>query len=135
MADRVIASETVSRLLQIDRGVPSRVVFAIPAHAHPRRRAPEPAQRLERVLHLALGADDADLRLHHVLQLALQRVRVVAALADLERPQRRAGRRLRIGEVDRRPTVLLRELRRVLAGTLAETSRSDSEFHRGGSRR
>ncbi len=64
---------------QVERGVPARVVGAAAIRPRLRRALLEDLELLQRLLQLALGADDADQVLHDVLQLGLDRVRVLAA--------------------------------------------------------
>src|SRR5262249_38729726 len=86
-----------------------------------RRPALEHVELLQRLLHLAFGADDPYEALHHFLQRALNRVRILAArLPVLERRQRRRARVPDLRRVDRAARVLADELRSLLTGALAE---------------
>ena len=100
-AARATHSQTSSMLRQVDRQVPARVVLAVPLDATLRARPCSSAISLQRLLHLALGADDAD-------QVVASSPAGRAAPCTgsrrprVERRQRRAGRRVDRPRVDRR---------------------------------
>ena len=72
-----------------------------------RSRALSAVELVQRLLHLVLGADDADVALHHLLQRHLDRERVLAAARGrLERLQRVVHRTLHLAVVDADARVL-----------------------------
>ena len=89
----------------------------IPAFA---ARARSAVDLLERLLHFAFDAHDADQVLHHVLQFVLHGERILARRAALERSQRRFGGRIHLALIELPCPVFLGEFRGVLAGALAE---------------
>src|SRR6266849_2382195 len=63
---------------EIERGVPAWVVRPPAVHSRLSRTVLEDFELLERGLHVGLVATDADEALHALLQLGLDRVRVLA---------------------------------------------------------
>ena len=116
-----MASDTVRRLWRSIAVCQPLLYSRLPvdAGARPRARA-GPCSFSWRLAHLGFLADDADQVLHHVLQVVLDGVGVLAGRAALERRQRPRGGRVDLRLVDRRRAVLLGERRGVLAGALAE---------------
>ena len=87
-------------------------------------RSLKPLELLQRLLHFAFAAHDADQFLHHVLQLVLDLVRAFGAAAWLRRAQTGRAPRLAASSICASLTVhgriFLRELRGVFAGAFAE---------------
>jgi hypothetical protein len=78
------------QIVQVDRRVPAVVVLAIAVDAAASAaRAPSAVERAPRASRIP--ADDADQVLHHVLQIALHGVGILAGAAALERRQRLAS--------------------------------------------
>ena len=67
--------------VQVERQVPARVELAAAAHADAPEALLEHGDLLQRLPQLALGADDADERLHALLQIGVDGVRVLVARA------------------------------------------------------
>src|SRR3954452_12146022 len=65
---------------QVDRQVPAGVVAAVARHVQVLRTLLELLDLAERLLQLLTGADDADQVVHRLLELLLDRVRVLGAL-------------------------------------------------------
>jgi hypothetical protein len=72
------------QVVQIERGVPARVVLAMPADADPARSITQRPEALERAPHLGLVPHDADQVLHHLLQRVLHLVRALGLAAARE---------------------------------------------------
>ena len=88
-----------------------------------------PAKPGQRLLHLALVADDADEVLHHALQVLLNLERVLGGVAALERLERPLRRRPRPA-ARRRSTApfCFAKIAACSPARLPKTSRSDSEL-------
>ena len=115
---------------KIHRRVPAVVVLAVVRRCRP---APPASRRLrdhvERLLHFALGAHDADQVLHGLLQLVLDLIRILAGRAALEGLQRRSLRQLSIcaSSIAAAPFCLANSAANWPA-RFPNTSRSDSEL-------
>ena len=72
------------QILQIQGRMPAGVVLAVPRRSGHMRALAQPVDRFERLQHLVFMAHDADFRLHHHLQLVLNRKRILALAAPLE---------------------------------------------------
>src|SRR5215217_7054392 len=83
--DRLRHGQQVAKVLS---GVPAGVVFTMADDAGAGGAAVQLLQPDERLLHLALVADDADQVLHHRLQVLLDLERVLRGIAALERLER-----------------------------------------------
>ena len=66
------------QILQVERGVPAGVELTMSDNASAIRALPQLLQVLQRSLHFAFVAHDADLVLHHLLQVFLHSVRIFA---------------------------------------------------------
>ena len=109
------------QVAEVDRGVPAVVVFAVAADPGAPRARPQALEPVERLAHLRLAAHDADQVLHHVLQVVLDRVRVLAGWRrDRTAPAPRRVAASTCCWSMRRRLMARRELRGVLAGALAE---------------
>ena len=84
-------SEIASRLSKIQRRVPARVVLAIPGDTGARRPSLQLGNLRQRLLHFVFNAHDAHQLLHHILQVALHRERILAGRAAFERLERFLG--------------------------------------------
>ena len=73
------AGDGKAALKQVERGMPPRVVFPIAAHTNAARPLAQVADALERARHLVFPPDDSHEVLHHLLQLALNPVRILRA--------------------------------------------------------
>src|SRR5439155_21860179 len=102
------------------RRMPSGVVLAVAADADGARARAQRTKPIERSPHLGLVSHDPDELLHHLLQRVLHLKRSFAAGAALERLDRMAGRFVDLPDIDGSGLVRPRELRRELAGALAE---------------
>ena len=116
---------------QVQREVPAGVELPVPLDPGPPGPYPQVGQLLQRLLHLALAADDADQVVHRLLEFLVEGVRVLrrasvvrARLRALrgEGPQRLRGRRVDLDVVHRRagPGEPRRVLGRVQPGPAAE---------------
>src|SRR5262249_1934743 len=110
----------VEEVPEIERRVPGGVVIAIADRPRARRARPQRADALERLAQLRIGAHDADVLLHQLLEVALHGVRDLAAVALVEGRQCLAPGALERGVVDPGPATASRVRRRVVAGALAE---------------
>ena len=116
-----MASDTVSRLCRSIAVCQPLLYSRLPVMPALSARAREALQPLERLAHLRFLADDADEVLHHVLQIVLDGVRVLArSRRDRTAPAPWRPPRSTCASSMRRRAVLLRERRGVLAGALAE---------------
>ena len=107
------------QIVQIERGVPAGIVFAIAADAHFAGALFQLRDPFQRALQLILAADDAHQILHQVLQIVLHLIR--AFPLPLEGLERLAAPLHPPARWSMLPgSVIFRELRRKLARALAE---------------
>ena len=130
------ALRDAEHVVQVDREVPTGVVLAVPLNGEPARALAQLADCLEGPLHLLRVPDDADELVHRLLQLVLDRVRVLATFG-LEWRQRRL---LRGRDVLRSRSGTGRQLARVLGGVLPRSLAEHEQVprascHRAGSSR
>src|SRR6266516_1659854 len=78
------------QIVEIERGMPTGVVFAIAADRHIRRAPLERFDARQRLLHLALRAHDTDEILHVLLQRFLDLIWPIGRAGALEGGQRDA---------------------------------------------
>ena len=108
------------QILQIQGRMPAGVVLAVPRRGGHMRALAQPVDRFERLQHLVFMAHDADFRLHHRLQLVLNRKRILALAAPLEGRHGPVLGVLDLLSVDAGGTVFSGERRGVFPGALAE---------------
>ena len=108
---------------QVHRQVPAGVVLLLPSTPVCFARSLYSCELGQRLLQLGLGADDADQVVHRLLQLALDRVRVLGALA-LEVAEHVGGDRVGLGLVDLR---LRGDALRVLGSAQARAPPEDEQ--------
>src|SRR5688500_14180129 len=65
---------------EIERRMPSRIVFPVSNHADALRAIAKRGQAFKRLLHLLFAANDAHERLHHLLKCVLNMIRAFAGL-------------------------------------------------------
>ena len=99
--------------------MPARIVCPIARHRYLFRAIPQRLNAIERAAHLVFPAYDANQVLHHVLQIVLHLIRALGA-ATLERLKRFLRDPIHFALIDPTRAILLRKLRRVLTGALAE---------------
>src|SRR2546422_3707326 len=107
------------KVREVQRRVPAGVVTAVPLDADLFRAIDQRADGAEGLPHLLLSPADPDPVLHQVLKVLLHLVRSLPA-GSLERREGEPREGVDPGFVDLAATVLLRELRGVLAGALPE---------------
>ncbi len=111
-------------MLQVERGMPAGIVLAMAVNGGLVGALPELSEVLQRLLHFAFVADDADERLHHFLQLTLDLVGTLrtgaGGRAALERLECLFGRGLDVSVVDIHGCVFFRKLCRVFTRALAK---------------
>ena len=100
--------------------MPPGVVLAVSRHTDARGAGLVLLEPLQRLAYLALDADDADKRLHRLLQISLQRVRVLAVAAAFERLERHPFGPGNGRFVQPRLALFARPRRRVFTGPLPE---------------
>src|SRR5262249_58033268 len=105
---------------QVDGGCPAGVVPAVATPRHSLQPAPELAELLQHLQHLALVADNAREVLHLLLQLMLERERVLPSARPLEARQYAAFELLQPRWIQGGQRVLPGVLCRIFAGPLAE---------------
>ena len=108
------------QILQVERGVPARVVLTVATHAHARRASCQGLDAGQRLLHLMLRAHDAHEILHVFLQRLLDLIGAVRRGRALEGRERCFGGRLYLAFVRDRAPLLARELCGVFACPLTE---------------
>ena len=109
--------------------MPAGVVLAVPRRGGHMRALAQPVDRFERLQHLVFMAHDADFRLHHRLQLVLNRKRILALAASLEGRYGPVLGVLDLLPVDAGGTVFPRANAAAYSpARLPKTSRSDSEL-------
>src|ERR1700760_538790 len=107
------------KVRQVECGMPSGVVFPVPAHTHPRSCGGQFANALLCLQHLLLRAHNSHQVLHQVLQGMLHGVRIFRAVI-LEGPQGRFLRGSQLTGVHCSEWVGFGEVGSVFAGTLTE---------------
>src|SRR5260370_40708538 len=107
------------QVIQIESGVPARVVFAIAHYENIRSALAETLDTLQGLLHFFLPADDTNFVLHHVLQIVFHLLRTLAA-ASLERFERPPRHLVYLLRIDVRCAMLLGKLGSEFARALAE---------------
>ena len=83
MAERVMASDTVSRFFKSERGVPAGIVLAVAINGDVPGALRKFGDAVERLVHFLLAPHDADEILHHFLQIMLHLIRPFGAAAGL----------------------------------------------------
>ena len=108
------------QVVEVEGGVPAGVVLAVALGGGLLGAGLEFGEPVKGRGHIRLVADDADLVLHHVLQVVLDVVRVLAALVLVEGREGLGVGVLDLGPVDRRRAMVGSPLGGVLTRELAE---------------
>src|SRR4051812_5521458 len=72
------------QVLQVQRGVPPRIVLAVPGYGYLTRSVPQNLERVECATNLGLSSNYPDQILHHCLQIVFDLVGVFSHRAALE---------------------------------------------------